>query len=268
MSRVSNQHEMLSFVRSVNFPYYPGAIFPCEMAYFLQECEDVGIDCIIESGRGEGYSTAVLAVYGEARKVRVISIDMEDDASRAEACRRRLTRYPDLELVVGDTFYELPKLLRSATGPIALLIDGPKYDEAIYLSAAAAAFSSVRVIAHHNTGPETSWYGHFVKRFPQAQRLEDSEMFCSVQFAEFRTWEREFTENYTNVGRDLECTSLILSVLAQTGPDGTYLNGPSLLHTWKARILYWWWKLGCPIWSMIRFAVRLKNWLKAKLRLL
>ncbi len=255
---------VLSFVRYLDFPYFAGAVYPSEMAFFLYECERAGIKCIIESGRGDGYSTAVIAAYGESKRIRIISIDRETDQRRAGDCRRRLSRYSRLELVVGDTFYKLPKLLRSTNGPVALLIDGPKGHEAIYLSAAAAAYGPIKVISHHNVHPgHTRLCSHFVKCFAGAPRLEDSELFRSEAFGEFRDWERRATENYRGPGRELDQTSLVVSVLPSTGPDPDYLHKASLSHRVNSTSLFLWWKAGCMGWPAIQRGGRLINALKA-----
>lgn len=238
----SNPDGVLRFIRSLDFPYHTSGIFPSEMAYFLYRCEQVSVDCIIESGRYEGYSTAVIAAYGEAKRIRVVSIDWELEPEVAQRCRQRLKRYSNLALVCGDAFRHLPRFLRSTDGSIALLIDGPKCNEAIYLSAAAAAYGPVRLIAHHNVAPEAAyWYPHFAKRFPGAERVEDSDMFRCRSFENFRVWEREITKK---THRDLEQTSLMVSRLRRPGPDLSYLRGPSVWHTRGAIYLYAWWKTG------------------------
>jgi len=255
---------LLSFVRSVDFPYFPGAIYPSEMAFFLYHCEEAGIDCIIESGRSDGYSTAVIGAYGEARAIRVVSIDVEADRNRAMECRKRLGRYTDLELIVGDTFYELPRILGSVRGKIALLIDGPKYSPATYLSAAATAYGPVRIIAHHNVSPEyTHLCSHFLECFSDARRLEGSELYQSLDFTEFRKWETRITEDYRGPGRDLEKTSLVVSVLPRTGPDREYLWKSSVRHMLSTTTLFLWWKAGCPGWRAIHGGIRLGTFLKS-----
>jgi predicted O-methyltransferase YrrM len=237
-SEVTPPAWFLDFVRRFD---YPAGIFPSEMAFFLLRCQQVGIDSIIESGRGEGYSTSVLAAFGESRGIAVFSIDWEIDPPMAARCRQRLARFPRLELVVGSAFDELPSLLCRAPGQIALLIDGPKYDEAIYLSAAAAAYGRVRIIAHHNMDPSTTWYRHLACRFPNVERLEDSELFRCSAFPEFREWETEITKDLS--GRTLESTSLGLTVLPHPGPCSAHLRGPSRVHTLCATALYWAWKV-------------------------
>lgn len=235
--------EMLSFVRHVDHPYFLSAIYPSEMAYFLYVCDKAGIDCIIESGRDQGYSTAVLAAYGQLRNKRVISIDIEMDRRVAAACRQRLSRYPRLELIAGDSFRILPQLLKNERGRIALLIDGPKLHEAIYLSAASCAYGTVAVVAHHNVAYDDDVFPHFTRRFPKANRLEQSEIYECASFPEFREWERAMTQG---TARDLNRSTLLVSVLSKPGPDVGYLEGLTSKQTRSTRYIFWWWKAGAP----------------------
>jgi predicted O-methyltransferase YrrM len=263
-------NSLFSFIQNVDFQYFPGAIYPSELACFLNRCKKANIDCIIESGRADGYSTAVLAAYGEQTNIDVISIDFEADKPRALACRKRLKGYGKLRLLDGDAFRLFPDLLSSISADrqaIALLIDGPKMHEAVYLSAAAVAVSPVRVVAHHNTEPGTPWYDHFVQRFPNVERLEDSDLIHSKEFNEFREWERRFTGEYHSLGRNLAATSLVVSSLPTVGPDKRYLAGPSFRHTFCAVALYSWWHLGTPAWVPIRFFIKIKNRVKDKMRI-
>jgi hypothetical protein len=245
----SSPESILDFVRTFEFPYYLGSIFPSEMALYLLRCEQANIGSIIESGRGEGYSTAVIAAYGEAKGIPVVTVDWETNPELAIRCRQRLARFQSLEVIQGDMFDEMPGLLDHADGQVALLIDGPKYSEAIFLSAAATALGSVRVVAHHNTEPGVPWHSHFIARFPEAGRFEDSEFPNCTNFHKFREWEFAVTEG--TPARSIENTSLMVTVLPSPGPTRVYLRGPSLFHTLGATSLYWAWKLNIRVGSMV-----------------
>jgi predicted O-methyltransferase YrrM len=240
--------DFLDLVRSVDHPHDPTSIFPSELAYFLYECDRANIGCIVESGRRTGYSTAVLATYGVRRNVRIISADVEPDPAVAATCRQRLSRYPNLELLNGNSFLVLPQRLRDATARIALLIDGPKNHRAIYLSAASCAIGPIALVAQHNVGDSGKVFDHFRHRFPFPGRLEQSAVKSSPAFAGFRAWERVVTAGGY---RDLEHTTLVVSSLTTAGPDISFLRGRTLSQTVNARLVYHWWNLGAPaIWGL------------------
>jgi hypothetical protein len=233
--------DVLRFVRTVDHPFHPTSVFPFEMAYFLFECARAGIGCIIECGRMHGYSTAVLAEYGARQGIRIVSIDFEADPEIARACRQRLASRPPVELVTGEAFRELPRRLRRERRPLALLVDGPKNDAAVYLSSTAAAFGTVRVVAHHNAYEPS--FPHFCARFPDPSRPEGSSVLASARFAEFRAWELERTAGGY---RDLGSSSLALKVLPVVGPDRRYLRGATGAQTLRSYLVYLWWRLGAP----------------------
>jgi len=234
---------ILAYIQTMDFPYYIGAVFPSELAYFLFKCEQQQIEHIVESGRGLGYSTAILASYGELKGVSVTSIDWEADADLAAQCRENLARFKGLDLQVGDTFQILPSLL--GKNRTALLIDGPKYNEAIYLSSAACAIGNVRVVAHHNTQPGYSWHTHFAKRFPNAKRFEDSELMQAENLEDFKEWEFDVTKDTPM--RDSRNTSLIVSAMDIDTPTLKYLHMSDARHTFVSWGVYLMWKIGLRV---------------------
>ena len=62
-------------------PWIEGAIFPCEMAYFIAQCQIAGVRTIIESGRQDGYSTKLLGLWAKSAGTEIVSIDLEHDES-------------------------------------------------------------------------------------------------------------------------------------------------------------------------------------------
>lgn len=137
-----------------------GAIYPCEMAFFLAACDVQGIEVIIESGRQDGYSTEILGRWAQARQVEVISIDLEEDRECAERCRKRLSSL-SLTLIKGNAYVEVGRTVRNLAGRrTALLLDGPKGWAALSLISAAVE-KHVVVVALHNLAdglPERGWF--------------------------------------------------------------------------------------------------------------
>lgn len=126
-----------------------GAIFPCEMVFFLAVCDAAGARAVVESGRQDGFSTRILGEYARRTGARIVSIDLEEDAARAAQCRRRLAEYP-VELWRGNAYEMVPKAVARSDGPLALLIDGPKGFPALALAFAAAADEKTAIISLHN----------------------------------------------------------------------------------------------------------------------
>lgn len=128
-----------------------GAIFPCEMVFFLARCEQLDIDVVIESGRQDGYSTMILGEFIKGREKQVYSIDYEADAERARRCRERLKAYSSVIPVKGDANILLGQLVNQvAPRKVAMLVDGPKGFWAIALMFACSGNTAVKLLALHN----------------------------------------------------------------------------------------------------------------------
>ena len=195
-------------------PWFPSGIFPGEMAAFLGLCEFYQVETVIESGRRHGYSTQMLGEFTRWTPCEAFSIDLEEDAAIAADCRRRLSKYDGLELLVGDAFDILPDVARRATGRIALLIDGPKKHEANRLSATAAALFDVVLVAHHNAGPDTTWGREFAEWFPQARYYEEMGFEGASWFREFKAWEREVVGDAPLGDRSVDRSDMAIAPLS------------------------------------------------------
>ncbi|MDA9508834.1 hypothetical protein XI09_30185 [Bradyrhizobium sp. CCBAU 11386] len=126
-----------------------GAIFPCEMGFFLARCIVEDVSVVVESGRQDGYSTEILGDWAKRTSRRLVSIDLEQDSARAAACRQRLAHLP-IELVKGSAYEEFGRWsnrLREAR--VGFLVDGPKGWPAISMMAAGLS-DNVRLMAIHN----------------------------------------------------------------------------------------------------------------------
>jgi hypothetical protein len=149
-----------------------GAINPCELAYFAAVCRVSGVRRIVESGRQDGYSTRILGRLAERTGITVVSIDMEIDQARADACRARLAGLP-LELLKADAYRAVGEEIAKSAQPTALLIDGPKGFPALALLLAASRFEHVRVLALHNLSAGRPWLPFFRTLGATARMYED-----------------------------------------------------------------------------------------------
>lgn len=149
-----------------------GAIFPRELVVFLAALDDLRIRLVVESGRQDGYSTAALGTWSTESGGRVVSVDLELDPERAEACRARLADYPAVEVLRGDA-YELVGAALDTDEPTALLVDGPKGFPALSMLLAAAQRPSVRLLAQHNLDPGLAETGLLERRTGRRLHYED-----------------------------------------------------------------------------------------------
>lgn len=185
-----------------------GAIFPREMVYFLARCDRAGVQRIVESGRQDAYSTMILGEYSQQTGAKVISLDYEEDATRARSARERLARFPNVRCVKGDAFEEFGKLVREHPAtPTALLVDGPKSFHAMAISFAAANVGEVRLIAHHNLVSGASDREHFLRFARGSAFYEDDERLFGDEWIELRRRELAYARA-RGAARSLEESSL------------------------------------------------------------
>lgn len=196
---------------------WDSGIYPGEMAAFLGLCDACAVRSVVESGRGEGYSTQILGEYAARTGARVVSIDLETDPEQARRCRERLSRFAQLRCIVGDAFDVLPEAVDGLPGPIAILLDGPKLHAANRLSLVASVMFPVGVVAHHNCELVTPWGKEFAEVFPSAFHYESLGMAGIPEWDTLKRWEREWVRGYelpSIPGRSLAFSSLAMAVVS------------------------------------------------------
>lgn len=170
-----------------------GAIFPCEMVFFLAHCEQSDIKCIIESGRQDGYSTKILGEYASRKGARIYSIDYEEDYERAQKCLKRLTLYPEVNLLKGDANILLGKLVSvNNIGNLAILMDGPKGFWAMSLIFANSGYRWVKLLALHNLVENETAKNFFQSYSDEAVFYEDFSINSNGPWIKLRNTEIGF----------------------------------------------------------------------------
>jgi hypothetical protein len=208
------------------------------MATFLGVCDVMQIKTVIDSGRGpDAYSTHMLGEFSEAKGISVYSFDLTPVENKYY--QNTLARFQHIRLYAGDVFSQLPEVLRQCEKPVALLVDGPKREEAVRLSLIASIVFDIRIVALHNCPPDAAWTRQFKKMFNQPSTVEDFNMADFPEWQSFRTWEQQITGNYSvdsmergvDLGRTLQTSSLL------TGLSEGYQGRKNLV--WKAGLRGW-----------------------------
>jgi hypothetical protein len=121
-------------------PYEARGILHSEMALIIHTCRRLGVREVIESGRARGQSTYMLAKY--MPDVEVHSVELRNHPDEAVA-RERLAAFENVSLYNGDGADFLPWLAAKATGPTAILLDGPKGAAAVDILARCFEYPAV-----------------------------------------------------------------------------------------------------------------------------
>ena len=106
-----------------------GGVWESEMLLFYAAVKPFAPKQILESGRGRGKSTNILACCFPAADI--ISVELNPEAANAAAAREKLERYSNVTLISGDSADVLPERIQEGD---AVLIDGPKDFNAISLA--------------------------------------------------------------------------------------------------------------------------------------
>jgi hypothetical protein len=141
-------HEVVPKLGDVQ--YQRGGVLPSEMMLFCCLCLGQGVTRVLESGRSLGYSTELLCQWPDQWRLRSCDLkagERDDDL---------LSRYQDSVIVVGDSRVMLPRWLMTLKDEnrIAVLIDGPKFGEALQLG--ERLHEHVAFWAIHDVVPGTS----------------------------------------------------------------------------------------------------------------
>jgi len=185
--------------------WLPGAMYPSEIAWFLENFRRAGCDVLVECGRQDGVSTEAFASYFAGTDVKLISIDFDSDGARAGRARERVRDY-DVELVSGDLHAEVPKALERCAGRrVGVLQDGAKGWEGLATLLAAAVASDVTMVAQHNLHE-----GHRTRSLFQILSRQPSFVEHSDAHDRFRSLidEERATISTRNPNRPLDHTSL------------------------------------------------------------
>jgi predicted O-methyltransferase YrrM len=106
-----------------------GGIWESEMFLFYAAVNPFAPGQILESGRGRGKSTLILArCFPNAR---IVSVESDRRSENAVAAEAKLKNERNVELLYGDSREILPKRLQNGD---AVLIDGPKDFRALKLA--------------------------------------------------------------------------------------------------------------------------------------
>lgn len=112
---------------------------------------------IVESGRARGQSTALLALLFPDREV--ISFELHKGTPDDEIATRRLSEFPNVRLMYGDSLKLLPPIVRAGD---VLLVDGPKGSLGIELCLRVCAAVSPLMVFMHD-----SHHGQLERQFAE-----------------------------------------------------------------------------------------------------
>ena len=132
--------------------YRPMGVFFSEALAIIAACELVGATHFLESGTAEGQSTELFARYFGDR-LNITTIDLDTAYRLYQKTTERLSRFPSVRCVKGNSFDEIPKLIAAmpSTARVVVFVDGPKGELGLKLVQQALGHPSVALVAFHDT---------------------------------------------------------------------------------------------------------------------
>ena len=181
------------FPKMTTGPIYGGAICYSEAFSFCSMCDVFKINTIIESGINNGGSTKILALYFSKSDIKITSIDFRVKDELKTLLSPRIT------FVNGDGIEIISKILKVAkknpTLRIAIMLDGPKGNDAINLAQYCLKYRNVEFVGIHDLykkdNPAREKFDNlpnrffttdedwFIKRFSQLDSNKDFQTYNS-----------------------------------------------------------------------------------------
>jgi len=132
--------------------YKPMGVFFSEGLALVSAVDIASGTHIIESGTAEGQSTEILArFYGN--KVNITTIDLDSAYHLFDKTKRRLSRFPSISCIKGDSFLKIPEILSGLPeeARVIVFVDGPKGELGLKLVNYALEHPQVVLVAFHDT---------------------------------------------------------------------------------------------------------------------
>jgi predicted O-methyltransferase YrrM len=145
-----------------------GGVWESEMLLFYAAVKPFAPKQILESGRGRGKSTCILARCFPAAQI--ISVELDDDTPNAIAAAEKLKPFPNVKLLSGDSHRVLPEHLQPGD---AVLIDGPKDLNAVLLALEVLQTGKPCLIFMHDFPKGTSARKFVARHWPRAFFSDD-----------------------------------------------------------------------------------------------
>jgi hypothetical protein len=152
-----------------------GGVWESEMLLFYAVIKPFAPRQILESGRGRGKSTSILArCFSDSQ---IISVELDTTGANAAAAVEKLRRYPNVSLLTGDSGTILPQHLKQGD---AVLIDGPKDFNAVVLALKLLQTKKPCIVFMHDFPASSAARKFVVRHWPTAFFSDDS-AFASLR---------------------------------------------------------------------------------------
>lgn len=157
--------------------YQRRGILPSEGFVVCAISDALNLDIIIESGIANGISTEIFAKYGIPKIIGIERAIKEKEIEMFNSSKKRLSKYKNVELIKGDSFDILSKLIeKNKDLKIGIVIDGPKGTAACNLLKICMQHSNVEMGVIHDQRQRE------MKRYFKNSIFTDNKIFSDYDF--------------------------------------------------------------------------------------
>ncbi|MFA5395058.1 MAG: hypothetical protein WC346_03475 [Methanogenium sp.] len=176
------------FLRTIdNIKFEDKGIFNSEMLLFVSLAKKFDIEEIWESGRARGQSTKVLSEFFKNYNIRIHSIEIMPETEDDIIAIKRLQRYPNLEILYGDSKKTLIQKLENDKNTF-VLVDGPKGTEAIRLAREILKKNNTKAVFLHDYHKDSPLREVVEKTFKNTFFTDDEEYVEKFRDLDDKCW--------------------------------------------------------------------------------
>jgi hypothetical protein len=139
-------YEKFSYILDEN-PYQVRWMFNSELLLICSLIKNTWTKKIIESWRARWHSTKILSEFFKDNQQLIVSIDFDENSKDSKYWREVLKNHKNLKLIHWDANH---LIAQNATEPCCVIIDWPKWEDAIILAAELLKNKNIKLICIHD----------------------------------------------------------------------------------------------------------------------
>lgn len=196
-----------------NIEYEPRGMLNSELLLVVSLIKKMNLKHIIESGRARGYSTHVFCELFHNEDYKISSIDLDNSSEDAKYSEKMLKKYNNLDMIYGDSNEVIPKLIKD---DCAIIIDGPKGDNALQLGLKLLNNEKVKVIFIHDLHKNTFHRNIFEILFNNYFCSDDLDFVDRFMYLDKNCWKKlknKGENQYIRKGKKIDSYASTLGVI-------------------------------------------------------
>ncbi len=215
-------------------------IYNSEMLLICSIIKKLWLKNIIESWRARWHSTEILCKFFADGNVKIKSIDYDRMSPDSQYSENKLKNQKNLELIYWDSNVIIPQIAKEQC---AVLIDGPKWEDALQLTAKLLENKNIKVVFIHDFNKNEFSRNLFDVIFNQSFCSDDLDFIENFKDLDKKCWDLLKNNNawapYMKKWIKMESYAATIAMVIN---DNNLINKPVLnnyLNNYKKSINFW-----------------------------